>query len=227
MMSSQTSWVAVAFMNREVELEQKKELAKNDIEAQPIVQNKPFFIRLRDKVIELFLQNQEYIHIELAFTCETTETEGECIAYGAFSKIGLASKIRKFTNPSYEWVYLRVTKLEMEKIKTFCETRISFARSIDDRIYDETSVFMSQIWPLYRNHKYWCVSFVIKALQEIGMFKYFSSETFTVDEAVHYLRNHERTIIGIPPRILKEHKAKVLNPKATNHETPYYSSLFE
>jgi hypothetical protein len=213
-------WVAIAFLNRAADDREREKENERNKKTQEIaldyVDNRPLFIRLRDKIIMLFLSIQKYKHIEIAFPCDSTP-DGDCVTFGVFSDgNGIKERIRKFTNPAYEWLELTVTDKEYDILMNFCRARVSFVNGTQERAYDETSLFMSQIWPTERENKYWCVSFVIAALQEIGMFRYYNKNTFTIDEAVEYLKKHHKIKAGLPPRILSEQRAKV---KKSLHST--------
>jgi hypothetical protein len=227
-MSKELEWVAIVCLNRKKnEIEKSLSKSKEGKTIPLMESNKPLFIRIRDYVISYYLSKQRYVHIELAFPTEGVYKTAECRSFSVFSddQTGIREAMRKFTNKSYEWIFLSVTLAEKAKMLRFCESRHSFALGRNDRAYDETSLFMSQIWPIKRENRYWCVSFVISALQEIGMFRYHSANTFTVDEAVVYLRKHSRVFNGLAPRLLVEQQKNL--EISENSSTPHHVSLFE
>lgn len=200
--------IAIACLNRKRHEEEKLNKI-NDTKEYPIT-NKPFLVRIRDSIIDFYASYQEYCHIEIAFPIENSKT-GECYSYSVYSDDYPHIKKRKrtFSNPAYDWISLCVSEKEYETVERFCSNKTAYAEITREKIYDENSLFLSQIWPVTKENRYWCVSFVIEALQKIGMFKYYNKNTFTVDEAVAILRKHNRKSISIKPKILADKKTSL------------------
>jgi hypothetical protein len=200
MHSTKENWVAIVFMNRQVD--EQLNGRNFDIESQ-----KPkkisLFKQVRRRLIQWYISGQSFSHIEIAFPEDSPKKK--CLSFSAYGKTGLEMKERTYENPAYELIYISVTSAERAQIQTFCEASVCVSNEIRERggrsVYDESGMFWSQIWPVYNDSKYWCLTFVVRALQKIGMFAYVKAETFTIDDAMAYLQLHKRSLKGLPYRV--------------------------
>lgn len=143
-------------------------------------------------IIKCYLKRQEYIHCEIVFPIEKKGNQ-QSLAYGVFQDTGVFEEYRTFTNPNYEYINLKVTSKEYDKILKFCQSQIG-------KEFDWFGAHISYFWAFRQKNKWWCGPFVVKALQKIKLLKYYKPETLSIDN-IYYLckEQGERNIINCHP----------------------------
>lgn len=152
------------------------------------------FWSLKKKLVEIYYSSQKYMHCELAFFLRNGKEN--VLAFGAASDLGVFKKERTFSNPSYEWIFLKTTPQQAMDIFFFCESCVG-------QSYDSVGVEWSKFWPTYpyvdANGKktWWCSSFVIEALQLMGLFNTVIPQTLDIDDIIAFLEKHPLRITNL------------------------------
>jgi hypothetical protein len=152
----------------------------------------------KKRAVEVYYASQKYMHCELAFFLKNGSETGskDVLAFGAASELGVFRKERTFSNPSYEWIFLKTTREQALDILFFCESCVG-------QSYDNVGVEWSKCWPSYpyvdkANKKtWWCSSFVVEALQVMGLFNTVIPQTLDIDDIIAFLEEHPLRIINL------------------------------
>jgi hypothetical protein len=192
---SQTDFrVCIAYVDRKTEEELNKNREKNT----DIYKDKTglyrFFTSIMETIIRRYNSQQNYVHCEVVFPVDNSP--GECIAFAVFSDLGLVRQQRTFANPSYNYIWLSVSKEDYWNSYQFCmdevEKKIKF---------DYSGVKRMPVWP--RNppitRSLWCASFTVCFLHKIGILKYYRINTLDVDDIIEILNQSNRKILGFTP----------------------------
>lgn len=181
---TENSWICVTYSDW---AQNKKLNATRSIEKK-FNKTDSFFSRMREFFTEIYLLNKKYVHCELALP--NIEDSTSCIAYGVFSDQGVFKKTRTFSNPSYGCLILSVSQSELATISDFCTSHLN-------EPFDEKGYIWSPFWQLKSKKKTWyCTSFVIAALQSIGILKGYPITSLDTDDIVKILSNHKKFING-------------------------------
>ena len=170
-------------MNKRRELEQK-------MRAQGFLQY--LFHVIKEAISEWYVSHQTYSHCEIAIPNETEV----CTAYGVFSSKGVFQDERTFKNPSYRWIFLETTEREFNLMRNFCVKQLG-------KEYDPTGPFISVVKPRPCVTKFWCVPFVVQALQKAGLCKFLNASALDVDDVIQYLLMHPKRVDGFDRQRLK------------------------
>jgi hypothetical protein len=141
----------------------------------------------KTKLIEMYYSSQKYMHCELAFFLQNGQEN--VLAFGAASDLGVFKKERTFSNPSYDWIFLKTTRAQALEIFFFCENAVG-------QSYDPVGVQWSKVWPSYPyqdssgQKTWWCSSFVVEALQLMGLFNTVIPQTIDIDDIIAFLEEH-------------------------------------
>ena len=141
----------------------------------------------------------KYCHCEVAFVDENPTEDNTCIAYGVFSESGVFRENRTFGNPGYCWIYLSITNEQRRKAEEFCKKQVG-------KPFDEQGVKFMPIWPSSTptKDKWWCASFTVAVLHQIGFFTCYRTNELDVDDVVKVLESHPRRIESASPYLIKE-----------------------
>lgn len=153
---------------------------------------------LLERLSSVYIARQTYVHCELAFMKK--DQANNCIAFGVFTETGVFCKERTFSNPDYEWLFLSVRPDQAAAIYRFCMLKVKIDGSTGGD-FDRWGAFRSCFWPVSAHERkgWWCISFVVRALQEGGILLCYIPEAMDVDDTVELLQRH---------------------PKKTNHFSP-------
>lgn len=148
-----------------------------------------FITSILDRLSSFYISRQNYVHCELAFLKK--DKADNCVAFGVFTETGVFCKERTFNNPDYEWLFLSVKPDQAAAIYRFCCLNVR----MDGRIggdFDRWGAFRSCFWPVSAHERkgWWCISFVVRALQEGGILICYIPEAMDVDDTVELLRRH-------------------------------------
>jgi hypothetical protein len=115
-------------------------------------------------------------------------------ACGVMSATGVfVDAKRTFSNPAYEWVFLRVTASELRALRDFCKQQMGKPMNVG-------GARRSPFWPrASRGDSWYCAEFCVAALQHIGMLQTFNPGSLMIDEIHHLLRSSERLIYEMTP----------------------------
>lgn len=122
------------------------------------------------------------------------------LSYSVYSekngKGGINCKLRDYTNKAYEYIYLTVPEEKYNKARIFC------ALIHKKAVYDESGMKWAPIWPVDNTdkRKYWCVSFTITVLHQLGILCDYSVCSLDTDDLVVLLRHHPSRTAGLIPR---------------------------
>ncbi len=147
---------------------------------------------------------QTHTHCEIVFPSDADELA--CRAYGVFGDKGVVRQQRTFSNPSYAWVYLAVTRRQYDSALAFCEAQVG-------KPYDFVAAsWRLVVWPpISTGERWWCASFVHAALQRAGLLRHHSVNTLDVDDLVGLVSASDRKLFDASPlalRTLTEKKSK-------------------
>ncbi len=151
------------------------------------------------KAIDMYNASQKYMHCEIAFFLKE-DNEIDVLAFGAASELGVFRKKRTFSNPSYRYIFLETTRAQALEIYHFCDSCVG-------QQYDIVGVQWSKFWLSLPyedengNRTWWCSSFVVCALQRIGLFNTVLPYVIDIDDIISVLERHRLRL--------------------TNHATPY------
>jgi hypothetical protein len=119
-----------------------------------------------------------------------------CTAYGVFSAEGVFQDERSFKNPAYRWIFLEIPAKEFHLMKAFCNRQLG-------KEYDPLGPFISVIKPRPCESKFWCVPFVIQALQRAGLCKFLNASALDVDDIIQFLLMHPKRVDGFDRQRMK------------------------
>ena|SRR5687768_3853107 len=153
---------------------------------------------LKEKLVKWYLSSQEYIHCELAFMDTKDSETNTVMACGVFREDGVFWKPRTFSNIAYDWIYIQMSNQEYIKVKDWCIKQIG-------KKFDEKNVYSSSIWPRKRTkNTFWCVPFVVEALQLIGMFQFVTPESLDPEDVVYMVKKSSRQVFGLSPTSIEQ-----------------------
>ncbi len=148
----------------------------------------------REHLTEWYTLQQENVHCEVSFPDDNPRSD-TCVAYAVFSHEGVVKTLRTFTNPSYHWIYLNITRKDYKAAVEFCEKQIG-------KPYDHTATgWRLVLWPpVADGRSWWCASFVHAVLQKVGLLLHYQINTLDVDDIIKSIRRSTRVItVGMSP----------------------------
>ncbi len=157
-----------------------------------------WFSYFRSLIIYTYRKSEVYDHAEMCFS------QGEfMMAYTSTETDGVNRRDgRTFLNTDYNFIWLRISASEY---KTLCEF---LDGKVNNRCrFDAAGTFRMPFCPKVPpdTHKFWCASFLVSALQQIGIFRSYECNQLDVDDIVALLQNHPRSLenIGNPYLVSK------------------------
>ena len=147
-----------------------------------------------NRLSTMYYSYQTYVHCEIAFLYQDV-TSRTCRAYGVFVEGGVFRKERSFTREGYNWLFMSVEADEHLRMYNFCEKQVG-------KPFDRQGAFRSTFWPVDsydRNEGWWCIAFVVSAVQQAGMLKYYNAEAMDVDLFIAILKRHDRRQASMAP----------------------------
>lgn len=183
-----TTWMGIACVIRKKNMEEKRE---EYIQMAENMSKQSFWNRCWFNLMEYYLSTKMYSHCELAFPL----SNGNVVCYTATRQNGVCEMERAFNNNYYEWFDLEVTMEEAKKVQRFCKSQLG-------KIWDEKSAKSSVLFPVVnekRDGNWWCCSFVVAALQKIGIIKYYNPYSLDIDDLVLLIKQSKRRKIALNP----------------------------
>ncbi len=185
------SQIALAYVDRQ------KEREINEKRRRKMMKKTTFCSKSKLYMIDFYNSFQKYIHCEIIFLSEQEQKQNNsntnCLAFAAFGDQGVVKIQRTFSNPSYRYIFLKVSKKQYDNAKKFCENQIG-------KKYDSQSAsWRLLVWPIRKsiNDTWWCASFVHACLQKIDLLKYYQINTLDVDDIVSLVNEHPERILDI------------------------------
>ncbi len=185
--------VGIAYVDRA-----KLEKVKNDKKSGEYIRNSGITTCIQERIAQWYVSKQKYCHCEIAFVNEHESQETTCIAYGVFSDSGVFREQRTFSNPAYNWIYLSITEEQRKKAERFCMRQVG-------KSFDEQGSKWMPFWPASHptTDKWWCASFTVAVLHELGFLKYYRTNTLDVDDIVKALEKSSHVIQSMTPLRMK------------------------
>jgi len=148
-------------------------------------------------LLDFYFKDKKFVHCEVAFV---EERQGNmCLAAGVFEEDGVFFKYRTFDNPHYTYITLSVSETQYSRIRKFC------LREANKKCqFDFYGSKMSVIWPASTKGKWWCIPFVICALQQGGILLGYRPESLDADDIYYILNNCNGKVLGLPPNTLED-----------------------
>ncbi|KKK90635.1 hypothetical protein LCGC14_2721030 [marine sediment metagenome] len=182
------SQIALIYVDRQMERDE------NYKRRQKMMKKTTFCSKLKLYMIDFYNSFQKYIHCEIIFLSEQNKNNNiNCLAFAAFEDQGVVKTQRTISNPSYCYIFLKVSKKQYDNAKKFCEYQVG-------KNYDSQSAsWRLLVWPIRKsiNNTWWCASFVHACLQKIDLLKYYQINTLDVDDIVSLVKEHPERILDI------------------------------
>lgn len=193
--------IGVFFVNREEYAREMPERDPDDISCWAKGNPLSFLVR---HLVHLYMCRQKWIHIEIAFFDADLAARGKCTGYSMVQG-GVRKQERTFNRNQYHYVLLDLGDPErVQRIRRFCEKALSRRAK-----FDYGGVYRSILWPRDpRKNHFWCVTFVVRALQEGNVLQWYRGAALDVDDVVAMLQHHPMAVNGMTPYQIKEIKEK-------------------
>jgi hypothetical protein len=142
-----------------------------------------------------YLSDKKYCHCEVAFQKESGNYDDlTCLAYGVFTDKGVFEEKRTFSNPAYQWIYIKIT--EQQKINA-----IKFCKSQVGKEFDYWGAHLMPFWAGKepKGDKWWCGSFTLAALHHANILTECRIGAMNIDNIIEILENHPKKINSMSP----------------------------
>jgi hypothetical protein len=190
------AWIAVAFVDQKKD---RRYYPNKYAQYSRYLETLSCIKRCQMWCIDGYVENQKYSHCELALPLPNTKRE--VLAYSVNQSDGVFWMTREFNNPSYDWIILQVSHSQFEKLIDFCDKQLN-------KKWDAEAARRSVYWPVVnkkRDGNWWCSSFVVAALQEIGYLKYLNAWALDIDDVYNLLSIHDkRNDLAITPCLARK-----------------------
>lgn len=157
---------------------------------------------LRAKVIGCYNNMQRYSHCEVGFPL--VNGGDKVLAFASFSDKGVVKMSRTFSNTSYQYLHLTVTREQMIAAYKFGTSQVGAhydGRSASWRLICCPPT-VSRGGRRASDSSWWCASLAHAILQHAGFLVHYRLNTLDVDDIVDTMEHSLRTTEGATPYVL-------------------------